>query len=547
MSQSPPSGSPESSQSIRSTGSHKTSDNQMDDYYLSFEERLPKVRRLCIDLWPHADHDTIHIEEHEGGGWNKIFPVTITEDNITQQYILRIPRVFFDIKQTVLILKHLRQTQDEIPVPAVVHFDTTHENSLNYPFVVLRKIPGTSLKNVYSHLTQSQKIIVARKLGELCRKMQSITSPYAGLMKAPADSETSAESSVWIMPFGLKPDSAIPDHKVEDMHDDMLTPETLRKDPPELTAEGILTMAFKRQLFYSTNRDFFWEVEIQEKSLDAIQEMAKDGLLGDNTVCLWHTDLFPRNIMVDVETEPSNPIITGLLDWDEAAYAPRFVASRPLDWLWDLETWGPHAEKHEAEKDNNSEHDAESDGEGEPSTDDEPLEAVQPRTSEELEIKQAFDEAAGEAYALAAYEPRLIIARRLLHHSLHPEWEDAILEKFETVLDHWEDLTDVNDEIDIIPETGGSLDEFLDEPMDTAPELVKEQSPREDRNEKDSVHWIYIFLLAFCFVLLILVSGFLVAFDRNLHSISIGGVQTPLIESPLWVESCNIVIIHIVI
>lgn len=34
--------------------------------------------------------------------------------------------------------------------------------------------------------------------------------------------------------------------------------------------------------------------------------------------CVWHTDLFPRNIVVGIEANPIDPVIIGILDCEEA-------------------------------------------------------------------------------------------------------------------------------------------------------------------------------------------------------------------------------------
>jgi Phosphotransferase enzyme family len=51
---------------------------------------------------------------------------------------------------------------------------------------------------------------------------------------------------------------------------------------------------------------------------------------------LYHVDLAPRNIFIDVESGS----VTGVLDWDRAESAPVEAAWQMPAWLWDNEASG---------------------------------------------------------------------------------------------------------------------------------------------------------------------------------------------------------------
>ncbi|KAI0007802.1 kinase-like domain-containing protein [Xylariaceae sp. FL0662B] len=504
----------------------------VDEYELSFDERLPKIRELCEKVWPDVDHDKTEIEEIKGGGWNKIFAITISKGDVTQQYILRIPRVDFDLKQSAPILKDLwHRTQNTLTVPELIHSDSTDNNPLNYPYMILSRIPGRNLADVYPNLSHSQKLVVSRKLGVLYRQMHSITNPRAGLMRAPSEDDEASGSFTSLTPFGLNTDSMIKDDQVEVLlPNDMLTRDTLRKDLPGLSTKDILLLTFTRRKLYSTYCDFKWELDIEEQAIEVILDMAEDGLLDDNTICLWHTDLFPRNIMVDVETNPEDPIITGVIDWDDAAFAPRFVASRPPDWLWDSEAFKSHNKTTErgivVEGEEDNEDKEEDNDDTESGSDEEPLEAVQPQTSDALEIKETFDSSAGEAYIKGAYEPRFAIARRLLRHSLFPQWEYDILEKLEAEIDHWKALKAADCRED--GNTSDLVESDDEEGTDEQPKLENTEDLEFDQHWK---YWIYFLIL-----LLVLLTSGLFAFS---------GIQS--ISEVKAVETCNILVIHVYI
>ena len=95
--------------------------------------------------------------------------------------------------------------------------------------------------------------------------------------------------------------------------------------------------------------------------------------------CLCHLDLntAPRNIMADFDKDnPDDLEITGILDWDSAIFAPRFVGCAPPMWIW---VW-------------NSEED-----------EDERYAEDIPPTPEQQELKRIFEETVGFDFLYYAY------------------------------------------------------------------------------------------------------------------------------------------------
>ncbi|CAJ2510062.1 Uu.00g059620.m01.CDS01 [Anthostomella pinea] len=333
----------------------------MDSYDLSFEERLPKIRELCQMIWPEINHTHTQVAELRGGGWNKIISIETLEDDVVHQYILRIPMDPFDVSQNVAILTYLWGCTP-FSIPKVIHFDTTHDNPLDYPYIIITRLAG-------------------QDLGQF-------TAPSAGLMEAADDGPNlKSDSPVKLAPFGTMQVSLLgrlDESKVAAEEYSLLTADNFRNEPPGLSAKDVLLLAFRRKID------------------QAIEDMYDDGLLEDKTICLWHTDLFPRYIMVDTDTDEGTPRIIGVLDWDQAGFAPRFITCRPPDWLW-----GPGVDVAN-ERDDGTVHDENSTeavlGSLVSASEDEPLAPVEPQSPEAKEIKSAFDLAAGETYVAAAYD-----------------------------------------------------------------------------------------------------------------------------------------------
>ncbi|KAK8107592.1 uncharacterized protein PG998_009605 [Apiospora kogelbergensis] len=124
--------------------------------------------------------------------------------------------------------------------------------------------------------------------------------------------------------------------------------------------------------------------------------------------------------------------VTGIIDWDEAHFVPRFATCVPPRWLWQPKWWkyndnnrNEEAEDDAAGKDDIG-HDTNEDeeSEDEESRDDnewqdEPLDPDYnaPSTPEEAEIKRAFEGAVGERWVFDATSPWAPLARRLLQFS----------------------------------------------------------------------------------------------------------------------------------
>ena len=74
-------------------------------------------------------------------------------------------------------------------------------------------------------------------------------------------------------------------------------------------------------------------IALWDSILNIVREIDKLGFFAATHYCHCHVDLFPGNIMADIRSEGSIQV-TGILDWDEAVVAPKFVAYELPAWLW---------------------------------------------------------------------------------------------------------------------------------------------------------------------------------------------------------------------
>lgn len=120
-------------------------------------------------------------------------------------------------------------------------------------------------------------------------------------------------------------------------------------------------------------------------------ELDSQGLLSDRRYSLSHLDLAPRKILVNPTAGLNSPIISAILDWYSAVFAPISMTCSPPMWIY---TWN------------------EDEDEGERMAND------IPPFKGGRELKPIFDEVDGEEYIKLAYELAYRLARRLISFAM---------------------------------------------------------------------------------------------------------------------------------
>ncbi|KAL8870722.1 MAG: hypothetical protein Q9198_007567 [Flavoplaca austrocitrina] len=138
-----------------------------------------------------------------------------------------------------------------------------------------------SLQHVYPTINHKQKRAIAKQWGQLVLSQRTIQTNSSGI----ADATTDEDGTII---FAIHP------------YDVYLEQE------PEPVDDRLTTVA---------------------KDLDAI------GMFKDSYFTLYHLDLHPYYIIVDVQSDGAANI-TGVLDWDSAVFAPDFVVCTPPSWIW---------------------------------------------------------------------------------------------------------------------------------------------------------------------------------------------------------------------
>jgi hypothetical protein len=149
-------------------------------------------------------------------------------------------------------------------------------------------------------------------------------------------------------------------------------------------------LEYKKGLFAANGSNDALRVEFFTSFITVAREMCALGLLDQNYYCLCHLDLEPRNILVHASSAQRH-VISGILDWDSAVFGPLFMSCSPPMWLW---AWNEEEDE------------------------DERFANDIPATPEQCQLKQLFEDAAGETYARFAYAAQYRLGRRLARFAI---------------------------------------------------------------------------------------------------------------------------------
>ncbi|KAI0889077.1 uncharacterized protein GGS22DRAFT_196765 [Annulohypoxylon maeteangense] len=413
-------------------------DDCLDEFYYDDDERneetikkmwLPKAVALCRYLWPSVKEDALSVDFLSHGSYNSIFSISIaTAEDEKAEYVLRIPEFSMDTKYAVGILEHLNKFTD-LKVPSVITWDATINNPLQNTYVILSRVPGTCLANVWKDLAHDQKLLLAKELAQLYHQIESVTNPVAGAMRVHDQDIRYRDELIdrtFVLAFGASTVESNCNRINWDTPKDGILP--MRRDPPGLSVNDIMVAIFKRRIYDKKNSQLEDEFTLQwhEVCQRIIEDMVDMGLFDfqDNDVCLCHTDLFPRNIMVDFTPDIT---ITGVLDWDDAMFVPKFAARVLPRWLWQS------VPNEESKSESTSEY----------SYGVEPLDSrkTEPNSPQNAEIKLAFDSAVGERWVSEATGEWYTLARALIRFSRECVTSNSTFEHLAQWKEKWKSLS----------------------------------------------------------------------------------------------------------
>ena len=282
-----------------------------------------QVEQLCHDLWPTC---TPKIEFLRGGSFNEIAAITMPSrgDQSQRNLILRVPR-FSDgsrLEQQIATLAVVRG-RTSIPVPTIAGTCFTYDNALGKPYVLQHRIPGLDLSTVWSDLSHPQRCIIAAEVGRMTKTLLSVESLCAGIIEPSPDGPI-------VLPFQL----------IDTYGDDLPEANKIKTGSSSFSQQTTLTLleshftTWKTAALTKYDGYYAHQALLYDSLIRVVREMDSLNLFAPDHNYLCHRDLYPRNIMVTVLSRDAIKI-TGILDWDDAIFAPKCVACRPPRWVWE--------------------------------------------------------------------------------------------------------------------------------------------------------------------------------------------------------------------
>ncbi|KAI1137366.1 hypothetical protein F5Y05DRAFT_419785 [Hypoxylon sp. FL0543] len=388
----------------------------------------PNIRNLCLQLWPSAQHGKTSVEFLAEGGYNKVFAISISNEDGVFNYVLRLPGSKEDIRDSVASFKYVEKATD-LPAPRVIFYDLTADNPLQYPYMILNRIPGiTLLQALRDGITHEQRLSIAKDLGRFYKKMLSTKNNHAGTIRAVENGSLDANIFARIQPLSVHEGDPDIDYQVpwnDDSACTLMTCEASGQSCSEIMLGAIMACYARGGGEKGDHADRWME------TFRIFYEMDQMGLFSNNDICLDHRDFAPRNIMVDLSSSVDSPgnaaTVTGILDWDSVMFIPQFLANQPPTFLW-----FPH---NMSIGSNSCTHLCRSDIDlfGDLFT--------APPTPEMAEVKRVFEECAGEEYTSKPFTQAHCLADRLLGAVFHEKsFPDFVPRSWKQYFDKWEEL-----------------------------------------------------------------------------------------------------------
>ncbi|KAF2787276.1 hypothetical protein K505DRAFT_258065 [Melanomma pulvis-pyrius CBS 109.77] len=389
--------------------------------YFTFKDR---ARQLALDLFHGHKPEDIVIERMDGGSFNRIIGVTVfrpkpqlttfkrvyralancfskrktTTVRPSERYILRIPRqdastMDYDVTTLLYTAHHVPH-----PVPTVFAHDMSSDNALGMGYMLQHRMPGQTLVDLWQTLNFEQRKCAMRRVTEIVLDLHNTTSTSAGIISR-ANNSVDITGRIKIEPYPVSGRLASTTNGVQCP---LSIPQTTRDHLLGLCkAQRPVKVADDGTLLFQYIWDDFESI---------INTLYEKGFIPDHHIFhLCHLDLQSRNLLARVVDE-STIEITGILDWDSAAFAPKFLSVRAPFFFWtEDDAW----EEDEAD-------------------------VYRPLSDpEHIALKAVYEEVAGPQFSQTSYIPELALARRMyyilkrgLYSGIQVQFAEDIIEEF---------------------------------------------------------------------------------------------------------------------
>lgn len=281
-------------------------------------------------LIPYADRSVWELTASflTEGAFNKIYTVDIKSPSLVKSYIFRVslPVEPLDkIRNEVAILDYIKR-HTTIPVPTVFAHDSSSDNELGFEWILMEKVPGKPLRDIWSSLSDNSKVVITREIANYILQMRKncVFDKIGGLYRDVNGEFTIGSIVTQFMFMGSRRqllsrnrgpyhhDSefvrALIDMQIADIH--LL--QTMEAEDPN----------FDEDLLEDGPRI----IQVMKDMLSLVPVIfPRDELNEPLRTILHHPDLSLNNIMIDSDTLQ----ITGIIDWECTNASPSWKDTYP--------------------------------------------------------------------------------------------------------------------------------------------------------------------------------------------------------------------------
>lgn len=383
-----------------------------------FDTYKDKVYKMAVKLFPHAGK--ILVEHMKGGSYNRTVRVTVFPGvpslrarivgRIKKRapksplappatYILRIPRFqSAPLEQQVAVLNTIA-AKLSLPTPKVIKYDASTKNRLGNSYMMQALLEGEQLCHVAKNLNTKQWESVVRNVIDLQKTIAGFQSTSAGEI-ATANTSIAPDAAVQIEKMYV-PRRGLTNHNSS-------TPSTWPSLPQDTLTE--LLELCERWREYQRSDGMCFE-HIWDGYSIICRSLHQRGFL-EGSYSLVHGDLAAHNLLVKIKDE-STVVITGVLDWDFAMFAPKFMAYGAPFWLWMDDS--ALVEDDEDEK----------------------MANFEPTGQVQRNNKATFLAEASEEWKKFAFEPEAMLARRMFQVLKSGMQSDWAVKEAEAINNEW--------------------------------------------------------------------------------------------------------------
>ena len=303
---------------------------------------IEKLSRNRLQL-PANRHLTVTIFSE--GAFNKLYTIAVSNDGDSfgsPEYIFRATspvEPFYKTASEVATLSYIRELTS-VPVPRVIAYSSTAENELGCEWILMEKVPGVALANVWGDMDLETKSRETKVIAGFVRQLRDIRRPFAaiGNLYLREDIDTS-DAAVRVVPtedekYVLGP---------------IVTPymfsggRKLRVSrnlgPYSNDAEYIAALAATEledmKLLQSADANSYgdFDEDLADDAEDIIEVLNELQTISAplfpsrlHHFALYHHDLSLANVLVD----PATCQVTGIVDWECVGTRPHWEDTYPL-------------------------------------------------------------------------------------------------------------------------------------------------------------------------------------------------------------------------